>query len=365
MARTADSVRGSFGTPSLAPPVMRVIHWPSRPGCDNILDFQPVRCQELCRGARVSVVWDEDALEAGTAEFAQQVIELVEQSLLPMVESLVGPCTDIDGDGRLTIAVSPRLTQGAPDESDLSAFVRAADYRNDGEPPWSNQADLIYLAPHVDQDRLAAILAHELTHVAQFSALRQRFGAEPWPLPDWLLEGHAHAVELKLTDCPDNLRERWIAFCERPEACPLVMSNAVASARWRHPGCRGATAAFCLWLTEAHGEDWWRRIDELAVDDDECWHREFGATFAELYRQWTIDLVIRGLPWADPTSPALRPRTHALPLNAQTVVSLTGTATAYCVLPASEAHSLRVRVNGDPATPIQVTLVKHKEPRTK
>jgi hypothetical protein len=330
----------------------RTILWPAQIDGEGPFASQAVRSREVCRGDRVSVMWDEDALDDRAAEFAQTVVELLEHAVLPGVELAVGPCADVDGDARLTIAVSPRIRQLGAQRSDLFAFVRAADFRPDGEPAWSNRADMIYLAPHVEPHLLPAILSHELTHVAQFSGLLREFGDAPWPLSEWLLEGHAHAVEVGLTGSTHNLQSRWDAFLSRPEASPLVMVDASAVGRWRDPASRGATAAFCVWLSEHYGPNWWSRLNDLLIGGDDAWRREFGLPFAELYRRWTIHIACHG------DSQRRQPRQVVWPADGALVVNLVGTATAYCTLPMHAAETRQITASSDPASTLQVTVVR-------
>jgi hypothetical protein len=311
-----------------------------------------MNCCELCRGARTVVYCEASAVDAAAADLAQGVATLLERELLPRIEGRVGPVADVDGDGLLAVVITPRVRLAS---ARLSAFVRAADFQPGVERPWSNQADVMYLDPRVAHHELPAILAHELTHMAQFSHWREQFGDTPWPLPDWLLEGHAHAVEVHLTGNWSNLHERLTAFVGRPESCPLVIPDAAAAGLWRDAGCRGATASFCLWLTRRFGAKWWRRLAELAGPDDDAWEREFGRPFAELYREWTLSLASAGCVAActGDSVPQPIPR-HELRLYSTTRLELKGTATAYCRLP--QGQRLKMHIDGGDR-PLQVTLV--------
>jgi len=334
----------------------RVIYWPTATYDTAPFAVTAVRCREVCRGRRTVVLWDETAIQENSAAFAATLIELLEGTILPRVEATVGSCDDIDGNGALTLAVSPRMTALDHGPTRLSAFVRAADFQSYVEAPWSNRADLVYLAPHIDKDELVPILTHEITHVAQFSQWRRQFSDEPWPLPDWLLEGHAHAVEARLTGRLDNLQDRLDAFRTRPESCPLVIADAVAAGRWREPGSRGATAAFCMWLTDRYGIDWWSRVSGLA-DDEDAWQREFGREFTELYRRWTIDLASGQTGIG--TSESARITTHDVSLAGTASATLTGTATAYFRLPQS---TVPLQISVREASNLQLTLVRQKRP---
>jgi hypothetical protein len=341
--------------------VVETLFWPAN-GSGQA--FSAVHCREVCRGERVRVVWDEAALAAESARTARFIVALVEQWLLPAVEAEVGLCADVDGNQRLTIAVSPRLHDVAPGAPDLKAFVRAADFQPQGKPPWSNRSDVVYLAPEVSADELPAILMHELTHVAQFSALRQEFGEGAWPLSDWLLEGHAHAVELLQTGRRANLAGRVAMFLRHPERCPLWIEDAAATGRWREPGSRGATAAFCLWLTERFGRGWWREVPALAATDD-AWREHFGAEFRELYREWTVSLLVRGVAASlcqpggcAESAPRVRPRCHPLVGDECHIISLVGTSTAYFRLHPAVAREGRLELHGPSTAELQVTFVR-------
>lgn len=326
-----------------------------------------VRCRELFRGRRVQVMWDETDLHAGCEEAAHRLGTLVEQQLLPLVETWIGACDDRGGDSRITLAVSPRVHELAPTQ-DLKAFVRAADFHPSAEPAGSNRGNVVYLTPQVDAEQLPAILVHELAHVAQFCAFRRDYSQEPWPLADWLLEGHAHAVEVTLTGHQGNLLERIAAFLACPERSPLVIADTAATGLWRHPGTRGATAAFCVWLTETYGCSWWREIPLLALGETD-WERQFGTPWRELYRQWTLALAIRGVspafgrPAGNEELTLMRPRAHLLGLDTQANITLVGTSSAYFHLNSEWADQGRIVLHTRPHTHLQVTFVRGpKEP---
>lgn len=348
----------SDGGLSSSEPVHQLLVWPMAPSHPI---YAEVRCRELFRGRRVQVIWDETALDSGCEESAHRLGTLVEQQILPLVETWIGACDDLDGDNRLTLAVSPRVSELAPAQG-LKAVVRAMDFHPSAEPKASNHRNLVYLAPHVDAEQLPAILMHELAHVAQFCAFRRVYSQEPWPLADWLLEGHAHAVEVTLTGHRGNLLERITAFLACPERSPLVIPDTSAASLWRHPATRGATAAFCVWLTETYGCPWWREIPHLAICETE-WEHQFGTPWRELYRQWTLSLAIRGVsPALSPPSEnedlaLLRPRSHLLGLDTQANVTLQGTSSAYFRLSSEWTSQGRIALHTRPPTQLQVTFV--------
>jgi hypothetical protein len=329
-----------------------------RPGRDghSAADYDPLECVPAASGRRCQVWRDlQTPWDARLERWADQVVGLLERTLLPAVEGSQGRIDDLDGSGGVTIVVTNRVASYSSTTPALCAFVRPSDFRRDLDRPWSNHADLVYLQPGVSDADLTPILAHELTHLAQLSWCSRTFGTEPWPLPDWLAEGVAHASEVQLTGQWQNVTDRLDAFRREPHRCPLLVDDALSAGLWRDPGSRGAACAFGLWCAERYGPRWWTQWLRGHADDGDRWELVGGEPFTDVYRAWTLSLATDGVPSPSSAQPALAESPLVADAEAA-VLSLQGTASAYLRLEADAPTVLRIAAPAD--CRVQVTLVR-------
>jgi hypothetical protein len=311
-----------------------------------------LECHPVWVGSGITV-WcpDDEAVTDDLMTWIAEVGSLMERESLPLVRNDQGAWPDVDGDNQVNLLVTERVSRL---DSDVKAFVRRSDFSQavPSTTPW----DVIYLKPFVSLEELRPILVHELTHVVEFSWCRERCPQGEWPIHDWLTEGLAHAAELRLTGAGDNTHPRLRAFLRQPSAAPLVVHDAVATGLWRHPGQRGATAAFCDWLTRTYPQVRWSTIIPTEEVDDDLWTTLCGREFPDLYRDWTISLASGAAGLAEESQSALPWRS----LEEQSFhrVILTGTASDYIRLPSSTSSSRkRLAVTLPPEHNCQLTIV--------
>lgn len=283
--------------------------------------------------------------------------EFVDAQILLRVVKDQGGWPDVDGDGAVNLVVTDRVGQFSPG---LRAFVRKQDFQQlptSSQTPW----DVIHVQPGVSFEELEPILIHELTHVAEFSWCQHVLPDSAWPIPDWLTEGLAHATEMRLSDRWENTLPRLQAFAGGPGRSPLRVVDAGTSGLWRHPGQRGASAAFCDWWTRHDGPVNWPHLILAFRETDDPWQTLTGAQFAELYQHWAVNLTLHGVPAG--------PRGRMLPLQRQTIVpeqplQLVLTGTAFAVVEFSSTTldarptSLQVQQLNATAPRVQILLLR-------
>ncbi|MCY2968815.1 MAG: hypothetical protein NT069_35175 [Planctomycetota bacterium] len=219
----------------------------------------------------------------------QSVAQNLQHRVLLDVERFLGEIDDLDGDGRLTVLITPLLETIPCGPTPLRAFVRSHDFLSQVELPTSNHADLIYVnSARITDPGLDAVFTHEVTHLAAFSLRLQSSGHVRDE--EWIDEGLAHAVEVRATSGWSNLADRLQAFRTAPHRSPLVVSASKGGAGWRDPGSRGATALFMDYLCRRCGANVLRELvtgDSGGISQIEL---ATGVSFDELFRDWSIDL---------------------------------------------------------------------------
>jgi hypothetical protein len=203
-----------------------------------------VIASEVFRGRSVCVFSDNES--QWSRNIARQIVTTMEAELRDFVERQVGLIADIDGDGQLTVMLTPltddshQLGSGSP----IYGCVRGSDYL---QPDGDFAGDIIYLDPAIVERQIDAILAHELAHAATFSAMRDhlRNSATSSRMPCWLNEAIAHFVERRV--CPDseNMRQRLLSFHKQPHLYPVVIPDDSTSSDLKRGPAR---AAGCLFL---------------------------------------------------------------------------------------------------------------------
>ncbi|MFM8287897.1 MAG: hypothetical protein ACKOGA_14345, partial [Planctomycetaceae bacterium] len=219
-----------------------------------------------------------------------ELASLLETQVLPTVRECLGPIADVDGDGRLAVLLTPLLEEWQAGTTPLRAFVRAADFDPTLTPPDSNHADVIYLnRQQLAAGGLPAILLHEAAHLACFT--RRTAAGLPPATVEWLDEGLAHAVELRVLGRSTNLADRLDRLVASPHRSPLLAGEWPTRGRdtWRDPGSRGAMALFVHWLTQAQPDALRQLVDSPLAPQAACAHLG-GVPFPELFARFSLAL---------------------------------------------------------------------------
>ena len=320
----------------------------------------------VCVYADVQVANDNDVLEL--AEFT---LERLEKEIMPYHDVNLGRVTDVDGDGRLSVLLSPWLSRLRGGKTRLNGFVRASDFETEIEAPFSNRCDMLYLnSEQRPGEALRGILAHEYTHAVAVSARkRQRLTAEE----DWLNEAIAHVIENRFDASWNNLDHRISRFLNSPQSYPLVVPSYYAAGRWRDHGCRGATFLFLQWCTQKFGDGLCGRLVHGNRPGTQNLADATGVEFRELFRHWTLDMARstrNAGEYSDPAS-GLRlcghlsgwglagPATENTTIEAASIsLELSGTSAAFFELEAKSAGHRAIHLRADYGTQLQVSLVR-------
>jgi hypothetical protein len=345
---------------------------------DDPRQYAEIKTREICRGRRVAVLLDSaEPLNHRLEQTTREIVRLYERKVLPRTRQLLGPHTDVDGDGRLTILLTPRLGRLQGGRTSLGGLVRPADFRTDVPAPFSSHCDLLFLNANVTPGpRLHALLAHEYAHVVTFS---RRASAAAAVEDDWLSEGIAHVCEHLHHAGWTNLDHRVARFLESPQQCPLVVANYYESGLWRDDGCRGATFLFLRWCVDQFGEAFLRQLADAEVVGVRNVELASGHTFEDLFRRWCLAVYCAGIRDDVRTaiSPAV-PQFHSLTLRGQLgkrrlagakadqwrrtdsrrTLAVRGTAAAFVEIRCDSPGSRRFQIRAGGDARLQVTLVR-------
>jgi hypothetical protein len=321
------------------------------------------------------------------------VVHLLDDDLLPAFRQQVGGFRDVDGDGKLTVLLSPWLGKLQGGKTSLGGFVRKSDFRNDVESPFSNHCDMMYLNSNLTTGpHLKTLLVHEFMHAVSFSA-RLPSAVHPTGLPDeedWLNEAIAHLAENLNGGGWSNLDYRISRYLSQPQQFSLVVDDYYHAGLWRNHGCRGATYLFLRWCVDEFGVDMLKQLIHAPGRGRENLELATGLEFDELFRRWTIALYLsnRYTASGDSSDSTVKkfsgyrsldlrgrvadwglagPRPACWDLDAAPcTLQLAGTSVAFVSLDVLKSTGKRrIHITGEFGTKLQVTLIKlpHDAPR--
>lgn len=313
----------------------------------------------LATHATVRVYVDrQDVDHRVSPQTAQMIAMRLADVALPVVESWLGPITDVDGDGCLSVLMTSEVEHLPQGGEPLRAFVRSADLeagpRSGSERP-TGPVDLIYLNAHRWQDGgLDGVLTHEATHLAVFS--RRREAGLPLRAEEWIDEGLAHAVEWLGVGDASNLEARWAAFRAAPQRAALEVNCRAGSTAWRQAESRGATARFFTHLVQRYGVSTLPGIALATNSGRSAVAEGTGIAFDKLFRDWTVSEAISRHEQDQEDGPRS-------PSHGRQTWTLRGTAAVSIrlgLLPAGTG--CRLRLEGPEGVPLQLTLVRRGLP---
>ena len=309
-----------------------------------------VLARPIATGSRSVVYLDESTPpRPRLRQLASAIIHLLESTIMPSGDRLIGPPADVDHDGRLTVLLTSRLAHLQNGQTTVGGFVRAADFRPGFSRPLSNQADMIYLNTHLSvTGDLVDVLSHEYRHVLAFSH-RDALGRETEE--DWLNEALAHLAEPGDT----NISHRVKAYLRHPAHFPLVVPDYYRSGLWRCDGVRGASFLFLEWCRQKHGEDLVGRMLSSANTGTDNLVSATRTPFPQLYRQWSVSLLYGHGTDSSSWSPSVCRWDGTSPLT----VRVATTATAY-VVPDKIPAGTVIRVDAPADSRLQVTAATMK-----
>lgn len=313
---------------------------------DDPKHYTRITARNIACGTRVRIFVDQ---QLATGEVSQsridEMVRMLEDDVVPRVESQFGPLSDVDGDGCLTIVLTPWLSRLQGGRTSIGGMVRSSDFQRDVSPPLGNRCDMLFLNSSLPSDAaLRDLLSHEVAHAACISQWLSRDVGTLHDEEDWLSEALAHLAEPNWS----NLDHRLAAFLDDPSQYPLVVPDYYRAGLWRNPGCRGATYLFTRWCIGASEPNLVRRLAQSTERGRRNLERATGRRFEDLFREWNLSLA-DGEEFA---APDLRSVLHRL--------GSAGLQPTICHDGSSE-HTLQVR--GTAFTVVDL-LVDEPQPRT-
>ena len=346
---------------------------------DDPRQYTRVAGRVVAERSGVRVYLDEQqSVEELAPGLADEIAQRLEGEIIPAYRQRFGACRDVDGDGALTVLLTPWLGRLQGGRTSVAGFVRGADFDAAIEAPFGNRCDMLYLNSSLSGgESLQALLAHEFMHAVSAS-IRLPGGATREGLiapADWLNEALAHLGENLLSSSWANLDHRVSRYLASPQEAPLTVEDYYRAGRWRDHGCRGATYLFLRWCVEQSGEELLPALVYSRGRGEDAFENAMGVPFRELYRHWSVALARQdalGAGDAEPTSLApvpLRgrigreevggPRRIPVDLSeGQRLFRVCGTATAYLELSSRRPGRQRVRIEAAPGADLQITLIR-------
>ena len=357
------------------PPAERTFHLMVRDGdVVSPSNYLAVRSHLRGVGKRVQVYVAEHDEADVAAGVVRDVIETFDNRVYPVAAHTIGRARDVDGDGRFTVLMSGWLTRLGGGRHAVDGFVRGADLDTSLPEPFSNHCDMMYLSsalaagPH-----LRTVVAHEYTHAVSYTAKSLVPGALiPHEEEGWLDEALAHLVEDLHGFSRSNLDYRVSAFLSRPERYRLVVEDYYAADLFRSHGNRGGTYLFLRWCADRYGPGLLPALIRSRRQGVANLEAATGASFADLYRAWSVALYTTGL---DPTRPdrdgfrsldvrapldhweLAGPRTVAVVPGTAEDWNSAGTASRYLVVEPSPSGAVEIEISAAPAAGIQVSAL--------
>ena len=298
-------------------------------------------------------------------------IRTFDEDVYPQAQRRLGNIIDVDRDGRFTILFTPRMSKLANGKVSLGGMVRGSDFYRDLDAPFGNRCDMMFLNTDlVPGPHLRTLLAHEYTHAVTFC--EHVFGDY---LPEvtrqdeesWLNEALAHVNETLHGHGWSNLDYRISAFLNAPERYSLIVPDYYQAGLFRSHGHRGSAYLFLRWCAEQYGEALLGRLTRTNLSGTRNLEVATGRRFADLFRDWTIDMVRGGRPPAERPGASERapfsrllcgPRFHDVPMRgSQCELTLAATSAAYLRLHSPGGMASRITISVDPGADLQATLV--------
>ena len=364
----APAVEADPPAPILPPEPHRDFHIMTREGDVGVAsNYEKVAGTLRAAGERVQVYVAEDDVDRVDAETLADVVETFDAHVRPVAARTIGLAEDADGDGRFTVFFSSRLTRLGGGRHAVDGYVRVTDLDPAFPPPFGDRCDVMHLStalragPH-----LRTVMAHEYTHAVVFTRKSLRRPAGPGPVVEeegWLDEALAHLNEDLHGFGRSNVDYRVSAFLSRPERYRLLVEDYYAADLFRSHGNRGSTYLFLRWCADRYGPDLLPTLVGSGLHGTANLEAATGRRFEDLIRAWAFDLYARpdGAAFAGYRAagaeawPAAGPRPSRAAAGRDDAWEAAGTSPHYALVDRGRAGAVRIRVEGPPASDLQVT----------
>jgi hypothetical protein len=270
-----------------------------------------------------ALVYVDDAVPADLmdAHDAAALARRFDTQVYSRVRTLYGSESDLDGNGRVILFLTPLVNQWVrPEEcrpqigwSGVAGYFDPADL---SDAPLSNRGEILYLmvpdpqgrfacateSKQKELDDLVGVAAHELTHAISFN---ERHLLRNLPAhDDWLEEALAHYAEIEL-GMPVLARGQINHFL-RNRSARTSLTGTDAEEEFM----RGAATLFVARLVERFGTDVLARLVTHPGGSIASVEGATGEPFARLFHDWSLALYNDIYPIA-----GLAPRFASLPLG--------------------------------------------------
>lgn len=252
-------------------------------------------------------IWVDDRTPAENRPEAllQAVGERFDDEIYPTDRAAFGEESDIDGNGRVLILLTPTVnalnTQATVDEGlvVLGFFFGADLFTPDDGAVFSNQGEIFYaVIPDPDMqfspaeipldevdDDLSGIFAHEFEHMI---SANQHLLVRNGPFEEtWLDEGLAHHAET-LNGFPLQNRLRSALFLDEPEVISLVEGDDTLERR-------GAAWLFVQYLVDRFGGDILGALVQTRLTGTVNVEDATDGSMPQLFHEWTSALFLDGI----------------------------------------------------------------------
>lgn len=383
MERHASRSTPAAEVPPVQPPTgERVFHLMVREGDPaSPSNYTAVRGVLKGVGRRVQVYVGSEDLDRVTRATIGDIITTFDDRIYPSAGQQHAIARDVDGDGRFTILLSSWLNDLGGGRHAVDGFVRAADLDAAVPAPFGNRCDMMCLnAALRSGPYLRTVLAHEYMHAVVYTCktLDHSDGRKLGPEEEgWLDEAIAHLAEDARGFTTSNIDYRVSAFLSSPERYQLIVDDYFAANLFRSHGNRGSTYLFLRWCVDQFGPELIPRLVRSPLRGIPNLEAATGATFADLYRRWSLAMFLSGLdpsnpvsdgshdayrstdlraPWADrelagPRFRRVRPGAPADRWEAR------GTSSHYVLVDGDPAGVVEVEVEGPTEAELQVTAL--------
>ncbi len=311
-------------------------------------------------------------------ELLEEVVTTFDERVFPSARKMFGDHRDVDRNGRFTILITGWLDRLSAGKVALSGFVRGADFYRDVAAPYSNQCDMMYLNASLSPgEHLRTVLAHEYTHAITFSEhtfAEYLPGANGQDEEAWLGEAMAHVAENYHGDGWSNLDYRISTYLSDTGAYRLVVPDYFQDGLWRSHGCRGATYLFLRYLVDRFGPELLTKLSRSNLEGIANIETATQTPFAELFRDWSVQLATSGLARPTMKVPAMSLSIHGRlgerllagprPLiveESPVETTLAPTSWTSILIPIPAGQTREIQIVGDSSADLQVTLVPMPE----
>ncbi len=258
---------------------------------ENPAAFRELHAQRKLVGERAAIYVDDS--DHVPEETIAAIVRAFDTKVYPRLTPWTGAAADVDRDGRLAIVLTSWLDRLDGGQLSLGGMVSAGDFNPQGKPPYSNRADVLYLNANVRPGpHLETLLAHEYTHAVVCSVRRDNDSLlYPWLREEsWLNESLAHLAESLQDNGWSNLDHRIAARLNSPCGGPLAIPSRLSAVLGREPAVRGSGYLFLRWCAARFGPGIISRLIHSPRSGIQNLESVTGVPFAQLYRQYSIDL---------------------------------------------------------------------------